>query len=157
MNNNTCCELSYNSIDTKPAICCNISDVNGIYNPVKFGKWLTEAFNRSSFKSWEEVAKAIKPVRGATRSTLSRYAGAKPQQLTSKASQPKPELVIRLANVFGEDVDKVLALAGHASINKSLIPDGLEPVDFEGLNKEDLKELGSFVRYLKFRKNLLSK
>lgn len=111
---NNCCELSYNKIYTKATLCCKISNVNGNYDAVKFGEWLTDAFNRSRFKSWEDVANQVKPVRGGTRSTLSRYAGAKPQLLTDKPSQPKAELALKLAEVFGEDVNKVLMLAGHA-------------------------------------------
>jgi hypothetical protein len=50
--------------------------------------------------------------------------------LTNKPSQPGAQLVIKLAELFGEDVDKVLLLAGHAP-RSGAIEEGL----FSGLNK----------------------
>lgn len=122
---NTCCEISYNKKDTSASFCCKISDVQKIYDPDKFAKWLTDAFEASPFKSWEDVAQALKklekelgPIKGATRSTLSRYAGAKPQATTGKRSQPNPTLVIGLAKLFDADVDNALREAGHATLNQ---------------------------------------
>jgi DNA-binding XRE family transcriptional regulator len=86
-----------------------------IFNPESFAEWLNNSFRNSTFKSWADVATRI----GTTRSTLSRYAGAKLQTLTGKASQPSPELCIKLAKLFNADIDKVLMLGGHAPQNNN--------------------------------------
>ena len=117
---NECCELSYNKIYNKSNFCCTISNVHTTYDPVAFGKWLTEAFEESQYKSWQQVANALGKIRGATRSTLSRYAGAKPQHLTDVPSQPKPALVIALAKLFDKNVNEALALAGHAGLTDEI-------------------------------------
>ena len=107
---NTCCELSYNKKYSNATSCRIISNKMSFYNPFKFAEWLSNAYNESKFKSWQEVADKV----GTTRSTLSRYAGAKPQTLTNKPSQPNADLVVKLAEVFGEDKNNALTLAGHA-------------------------------------------
>lgn len=85
--------------------------MTAVYDPKEFAEWLSDAFRRSPFKSWRELAAKI----GTSVSTLTRYAGAKPQYLTSKPSQPSPDLVIKLAEIFHDDIDFVLEKAGHAS------------------------------------------
>lgn len=88
--------------------------MSAVYDPIEFAAWLSDAFRDSHFKSWQAVAERV----GVTRSTLSRFAGAKPQSLTGKAGQPKAELVIKLARLFGRDVDQALMIAGHAPIGQ---------------------------------------
>jgi transcriptional regulator with XRE-family HTH domain len=89
-----------------------ISDMPLVYDPLVFAKWLVEAYGESPYKSWQAVAEKV----GTTRSTLSRLAGAKPQTLTGKPSQPSSDLVIKLANLFNKDMDDALIKAGHAPI-----------------------------------------
>lgn len=114
-----CCEIIYNKIYHNTTFCRTISNVEKVFDPDSFAKWLTEAFLDSSYKSWEQIAKDLKNIRGATRSTLSRYAGAKPQFLTNKPSQPNSDLVIGLAKLFKKDANEALLLAGHAPIDVS--------------------------------------
>lgn len=114
------CELRYNKIAPISSVRCIISNVQKTYDPDEFAKWLSDAFDESRFKSWQAVADELnKPVRikGGTRATLSRYAGAKPQNNTDKPSQPNPEFVIALARLFGKDTNTALAIAGHAPID----------------------------------------
>lgn len=151
---NTCSELSYNKNYFNTIPCCIISDVADTYDAEKFAEWLTNVFVRSSYKSWEEVAKDVKPVRGATRSTLSRYAGAKKQMLTDKPSQPKPELVIKLAEIFRDDVNKVLAIAGHAAQNgKPQVPqpimESFQRSGADVLSETDVNLVVNFIDMLK--------
>ena len=127
-------------------ICCTLSNVNTIYDAQRFAEWLSDAFRRSTFKSWAEVSNAI----GSTRSTLSRYAGAKVQLLTNKPSQPSADLCIKLAEAFGEDVNKVLQLGGHASENP--LPANLIAEGFEGLDDDDLKKIVEFIKFTKSQK-----
>jgi transcriptional regulator with XRE-family HTH domain len=89
--------------------------MTAVYDPKEFAEWLSDAFRRSPFKSWRELAGRI----GTSVSTLTRYAGAKPQYLTSKPSQPSPDLVIKLAEVFEADINAALEKAGHASASEA--------------------------------------
>jgi hypothetical protein len=110
-----CCESIYNKVYNKATECCNISNVTQIYDPVKFGKWLSDAFEASSFKSFSQLASVV----GFSRATISRYAGAKEQTLTNKPSQPNTALVINLALALDKDVNEALQMAGHASVKDS--------------------------------------
>lgn len=92
---------------------CKIIDMSGMFSAEDFAQWLTSAYEKSIFKSWRSIAAEI----GTSHSTLSRLAGAKSQTLTMKPSQPKPELVIRLATLFGKDVNEALMVAGHAPLS----------------------------------------
>lgn len=49
--------------------------------------------------------------------------------MTNKPSQPGPQLVIKLAELFGKDVDKALQIAGHAPRSG-----GIEEGLFSGFN-----------------------
>jgi hypothetical protein len=91
------------------------------YDADKFADWLTDAFARSTFKSYSALADSV----GLSRSTVSALAGAKKQPLTDKPSQPKSDTVVRLANALNENIDKVLGLAGYAPQNGIDIDDGL--------------------------------
>jgi transcriptional regulator with XRE-family HTH domain len=98
-----------------------------IFDPAEFGEWLSEAYQDSPFKSWQQVADRV----GTTRSTLSRLAGAKPQSLTGKPGQPNPDLVVKLAKLFGKDVNEALIKGGHAPIDRYPAESGL----FRGIEK----------------------
>ncbi len=102
------------------------------FNAEQFAKWLSKTYSNSSYKSWEDVAKAVRKIGGSTtRASLSRYAGAKKQLLTDKASQPNPSICKYLAEVFDVDADKVLILGGHAPQNKTLVNnEKLAKIDF---------------------------
>ena len=80
------------------------------FSPETFAKWLTDSFKESTFKSYAEIADAIK----VSRTTVSSYATARPQTNSNKPSRPKREIVIRLAEVLNKDVNEALLLAGHA-------------------------------------------
>lgn len=86
------------------------------FDAVAFAEWLNDAFKNSSFKSFSALAEKTK----LQRSTISALANAKPQVLTGKASQPKPETVISLAKALNQDVNKALLLAGHAPLNSAI-------------------------------------
>lgn len=105
--------------------CCKISNMSAVYDPLRFAEWLTSAFRDSPYKSWQEVADRV----DTSRATLSRYARAAEQSLTNKPSQPGPQLVIKLAELFGKDVDKALQIAGHAPRSG-----GIEEGLFSGFN-----------------------
>lgn len=115
------------------------------YDPVAFAKWLNEAFEKSSFKSFSALADSAK----LQRSTVSALVNAKLQTLTGKASQPKPETVISLATVLNEDVDKALLLAGHAPKNSSEIPKSIAAIGFKDLTEEDAEKVASYIQFLK--------
>lgn len=80
------------------------------FDPVAFAAWLEDAFQHSNFKSYSQLADKI----GVTRSTISSLATARVQSATGKASQPRAEMVINLANALGVDADTALLKAGHA-------------------------------------------
>lgn len=113
------------------------------YDPDKFADWLSDSFNRSTFKSFAALADAV----GLSRSTVSALAGAKKQPLTDKPSQPKSENVIKLAKALGENVDVALNIAGYASQSNSEIDvianrlaSGVMASGFNDLEDEDLRE-----------------
>jgi hypothetical protein len=128
---------------------CMISDMPAVYDAQEFADLLTSAFKNSFYKSWQEVADKVE----STRSTLSRYAGAKPQTLTGKPSQPEPELVIKLARLFDQNVNQWLQAAGHAALrngqpekphNVAEFVARLEEMgfDFYGFDQDEAAELG---------------
>ena len=80
------------------------------YDAEAFAVWLTEAFERSNYKSFSALASRA----GLSRSSVSSLANAKKQVLTDKPSQPKAETVVALARALNEDVDNALLLAGYA-------------------------------------------
>lgn len=87
--------------------------MSSVYSPEEFAEWLTSAYEGSRYKSWRSVAFEI----GTSHSTLTRLAGAKPQTLTGKPSQPSADLVITLANFFKKDVNEALRKGGHAPLD----------------------------------------
>lgn len=138
--------------------CCKINNVpkNKLFDADKFAEWLTSVYNSSSFKSWEDVSKAVKKHGGQiSRSSLSRYAGAKDQTLTGKPSQPQPQSAIALAKVFNEDEDKVLMLCGHAPKTVSKIPDFvIETIANTGtLSNRDWRVVDNLIRALSNAQN----
>lgn len=86
------------------------------YSPENFAKWLNAAFQKSSFKSFAQVADSV----NLSRTTVNGYATAKPQSATNKPSRPKRENVIALAKALNKDVDEALILAGHAPLNGTM-------------------------------------
>lgn len=80
------------------------------FDPHGFASWLQDAFRRSHYKSYSELADQA----GLKRSTVSALATAKPQTATGNPSRPKSDTVERLAAALGEDIDNALLLAGHA-------------------------------------------
>lgn len=111
------------------------------FDAAKFAEWLTEAYKKSSFKSYAQLGEAA----GTTRATVSNLIGAKEQLLTGKPSQPKPDLVKRLAVALNEDVDAALTLAGHAA--QKQFPDFLYKIDFSIFSPIDLMEIESFIKF----------
>lgn len=138
-----CCEIIYNKNYTNATKSCTIINVPEIYNPDAFADWLTSAFNESSFKSFEELAQRAK----TTRSTISRYAGAKKQSLTNKPSQPKSGLVIALAEALNKDVNEALMAAGHAP-KTAVLPPELADIPFSRLDKSALAYVRQFSLFL---------
>jgi hypothetical protein len=80
----------------------------------KFAEWLKNAYEKSSFKTLTALAEAV----DSNKATISRLMSAAPQTLTGKPSQPRPALVMRLAEVLGADEIDGLAFAGHASYSR---------------------------------------
>lgn len=140
-----CCEISYNKKYSSSTIGCIISNMgdgkNAVYDPVAFGKWLSDVYGKSRFKSWQQVADEV----DSSRATLSRYAGVKKQTLTDKPSQPKPDLVIRLAKTFEEDVDKVLKLAGHAPLTQDIEEESFDYLA-RNLPPERKRQIGAIIK-----------
>lgn len=112
-----------------------------MYDPNRFAEWLNEAFTNSRFKSFAELADAAK----LTRSGVGALMNAKKQPLTGKASQPKPDTVIKLATALNRDIDEALLLAGHAPINN--LPNELKGIPYNDFNDEDLREIRSFLLF----------
>jgi hypothetical protein len=132
------------------SFCCTINNVKNTFNPDEFAVWLNSAYERSHFKSWEAVVKAVKLKGGSTsRSSLSRYAGAKNQTIPGKPSQPEAGLAISLAKVFNEDENRVLLLTGHAPVNPDFFPRILWDVDFSAFNENGLQTIKSYVEFTK--------
>lgn len=80
------------------------------FDPQEFADWLADAYRRSTFKSYSSLAGAV----GVKRATISRYITAGKQGLTGKASQPKAEIVVKLAEVLDADVNAALLAAGYS-------------------------------------------
>lgn len=121
--------------------------MTAVYDPKEFADWLSEAFRRSSFKSWRELARHI----GTSVSTVTRYATAKPQSLTNKPSQPPANLVVKLAELLGEDANIGLMKAGHAPLSSNgsttlpITKDIRIVLDRRDLSADDLEELETAV------------
>lgn len=81
----------------------------------EFAKLLTDGFQDSSIKTITDLAAAVNSNKG----TISRLMSAAPQTVTGKPSQPKSELVVRLAETLKLDMDKTLMLAGYAPLGKA--------------------------------------
>jgi plasmid maintenance system antidote protein VapI len=96
-----------------------------IFDAKRFGEWLKDAFDNSHYKSFAQLAEKV----GVTRAYVSNLINAKEQLLTGKASQPNSELVVKLAQALGKDVNEALLLAGHAPID-SKIRKPETPADF---------------------------
>ena len=96
------------------------------YSAEDFAKWLDNAFQLSSFKSYSDLADKV----GLSRGTVSSYASARPQSTSNKASRPRRENVIKLASALKQDINEALLLAGHA-------PKDVEDTNgyFKGLDK----------------------
>jgi len=75
-----------------------------------FARWMQENYSKDKYGNYENFAKIIK----SNPATISRLMTAKKQTLTDKPSQPKRDLVIRLAEEFNKDIDEALLLAGYA-------------------------------------------
>jgi transcriptional regulator with XRE-family HTH domain len=84
-------------------------DANG------FAKWLKDGYERSPFKSLSDLAKAA----NTNKATISRLMSGSPQTLTGKPSQPRPGLVMTLAETLKMDMAEGLELAGHAVITRA--------------------------------------
>lgn len=78
-----------------------------------------------------EMATAAK----SNKATISRLMNNKAQTVTNKPSQPSRELVIKLAEIFSEDLDKALMLAGYAP-SLSVEPPTVPPRILEALARE---------------------
>ena len=86
------------------------------FKPDLFAKWLNDAYDASRFKSFAELGDTVK----LSRTTVSSYAAARPQTASNKASRPRRENVIKLAQALNKDVDEALLLAGHAPISRKM-------------------------------------
>lgn len=112
---------------------------------------MQESFKESSYKTFTELAEAVK----SNKATISRLMNGASQTLTDKPSQPKPDLVIRLAEVFGADVNQILVLAGHAPQNGTQeIPEAVRKAFArEGkLTPNDEILIANFIEMLKKQK-----
>lgn len=119
-----------------------------IYDADKFAEWLVNSFEKSNYKSYAALADEA----GLSRSSVSALAGAKKQPLTDKPSQPKPETVINLANALNEDVNLAMNLAGYASVSKTIIPDKLAVLDYDGLDTEDIEDIAEYIEFKRLKK-----
>lgn len=106
---------------------------------------MRNGYKDSSYKSYTELAAAVE----SNKATISRLMTAAPQTLTGKPSQPDKELVKRLAKVFDKNINDALMLAGHAP---EIADDDLEFMDFDGLDKDDIRQIKDFINFLKSRK-----
>lgn len=82
---------------------------------------MKDSFEKSNFKSLTALAEAVK----SNKATISRLYNGTSQTLTNKPSQPNRDLVLRLADAFQDDLNKVLVLAGYAPTSTTNIPDEL--------------------------------
>jgi hypothetical protein len=87
----------------------------GLFDPEQFAQWMTDGYEHSTFKSIRSLAAAAH----SNPATISRLMNAAPQTNTDRPSQPKPDLVERLAKLFNKDVNEALILAGHAPKNSA--------------------------------------
>ena len=114
VNNTLLSILSYemNHTDDK------LDDSNSLaqINAEVFAEWLREAYRKSHFKSHADLAKAVQ----VSRTTISRLMNASDQLLTGKPSQPRIELISRLAAATGADETEGLIRAGHIIVDRSL-------------------------------------
>lgn len=122
------------------------------FNAQEFAKWMEQSFADSRFKTQTELVKAVK----SNPATISRLMTGKSQYLTDKPSQPDKELIIRLAKEFGKNVDEALLLAGYAP-NNTVLPEELAITGFDGLDKDDLKEIAAFISFKRQQKAMKEK
>lgn len=104
-------------------------------------------YSKDKFENYVKFSKLV----DSNPATISRLMNAKKQTLTNKASQPKRDLVIRLAEAFDASVDEALLLAGHSPINNK-IPEAINLVGFDGLDPDDLEDIADYIKFKKSQK-----
>jgi hypothetical protein len=75
-----------------------------------------------------------------------RYEGKKGNPM-----RPDKEIVIALSKFFNWDLNEALKLAGHPSEEK-VLPAPLSVSDFDGFDKDDLKEISEYIKFKKLLK-----
>ena len=75
---------------------------------------------------------------------------------------PKPERakIIRIVKVLNSklpedeqlDLDKLLLMFGHAPEKAPVLPPGFVVADFDGFDKDDLQDIGDYIRFKKAQK-----
>jgi transcriptional regulator with XRE-family HTH domain len=85
-----------------------------LFSAQEFASWLKDGFDKSPIKTYTELASAV----GSNKATISRLINGSAQTLTERPSQPRPELVIKLARTLGLPVNQGLTLAGHSPIDE---------------------------------------
>ncbi len=119
--------------------CYKLSNTVELFNADGFAEWMKKHWADSKWKNYKDFAAEIK----SNPATISRLMNGAPQTLTDKASQPKPDLVKRIAEAFGADVDEALNLAGHAPLKPQI--GGVILRDWEKLSeKARLKKIKEF-------------
>ncbi len=115
--------ISSDKVYTSNEKSYKISNIVNKFDADAFANWFKPCYLQgkkdSRYGSYKELAEKV----GSNEATLNRLANAADQSITQKPSQPGKDLVIKLAEFYGADVDKTLVLAGHAPKNGSQFPE----------------------------------
>jgi transcriptional regulator with XRE-family HTH domain len=68
--------------------------------------------------------------------------------------QPSPELVSKLAGVLKITEIEILATIGYSSDGALVLPEEIKVMDFDGFDKEDLKDIAEFIKFKRMQKGL---
>lgn len=139
--------ISNEKIYPKNTFCYKISNTVALFNADGFAQWMKKHWDDSKYKNYKDLANEAK----SNPATISRLMNASKQTLTDKPSQPKKDLVERIAKAFQADINEALRLAGYPS-DDELVADGL----FDGYYElpEDRrtlarKQIAAIIRSLK--------
>ena len=116
----------------------------------------------SKTESFGKKLQKLREAAGLNQSELARRADFSPNYISnlerdispsSKTGKPRPtvEAVDRLAKALNVNVNELRLAAGYAPKDAEL-PIELKVLDFDGLDKDDLKDISEYIQFKKMQK-----
>ena len=100
---------------------------------------------------------------GTTKAAIAKKAGLSRTYITDIANgtantqsgqyRPKPEIVSALAKALELSESEILTAIGY-SMDDMIIPEELAVTGFDGLDKEDLKDIADYINFKKMQKKV---